>query len=793
MIFTWRRSRSLSLVVAKVFLFLLFFFVEVSWAQNKAIKIKQVEIQGNKRIATEAIKARIKSQVGTPFLPEELRNDLKAIYQMGYFEDIQIETDPQEDGMNVTFIVTERPFLVDIQYMGYKEIQIDRIKEQVTLQLQNFIDDLKIKHNAERIRRYYEMEGYYQTRVIPVLKRFEEDRTTLIYFIKEGQKARIRSIRFEGRQAMPESKLIKAMKTREYSALTSWLTSAGLYKKDVLNLDIDRIREVYLNSGYLEVQVGLPVVEFHERRKQVMIPFPVGYGELDRPYEFREVSATIDIPLVEGEQFRIREIKITGNKVIDTKKVLSVLEFVKGDLFRRDKLQSDVTRITDMYGEHGYLFADVIPQFLIHPDDQTVDLLLQITENSQMQIRQIRIIGNDKTRDKVVRREMRLDEKEIINTKLLRRSFQRINNLNFFDSIEITPHRLGEDEIDLMVRVKEKSTGAMSIGGGYSSVDQFVGLFEVTQGNLFGRGQLLRARGQVGGISSAYSLTFREPYLFDKPISGTVDVFNLKRDFSTYDERRVGGSLILGKAFTEFVNGNLRYKIEKLKIFEVSESAPSQILAQKGESTTSSLRATLARDTRDFFFDPREGMRMALSSEYAGTFLGGSNDFVKTILDVSRFFPLYWDTVFSLHGKLGYVTAIRDDELPISERFFVGGINTVRGVDFGEAGPCKNVAGETVLCRDGDTIGGNKELIFNVEFLFPLIREARIKGVLFFDAGRAFDDDEPMKFGELRTSVGFGMRWISPIGPLRLEWGHLLDRKPGEDAGKLEFSIGSLF
>jgi outer membrane protein insertion porin family len=788
-----RRSWSRAILILCVAWLLSLVSLNHAWAQSDTIEIKQIEIQGNQRIETEAIRARVKTQTGSFLVPDELREDLKAIYEMGYFEDVQIKTEPLTDGIKVTFIVKERPYLVDVQYAGNKEITVDKLKEQVILQTQAFVDDLQIKDNAERIRRYYEQEGYYQTRVIPVLKNVGEDRMSLVYYIEEGGKARIRKLEFEGRQAIPAKTLLQSMETRKYSSLLSWLTSSGYYKKEVLNFDIERIREAYLNNGYLEIQVGVPEVEFHDRRTQVRVPFPVAHGDLDHPYEFREVSANIRIPVVEGEQFRIRRIEVTGNDVLDTSQIISTLNLSEGDLFRRNRLQEGIAAIHDLYGEKGYLFANVIPQFSTHPEDRTVDLVLQTTEHRQIRIRQIRITGNNKTRDKVVRREIRLNEQEVINTKLLRRSFQRINNLNFFDSVEITPHRFGEDQVDLSVQVKEKSTGAMSIGGGYSSVDRFVGLVEITQGNLFGRGQLLRARGQVGGISSTYSLTFREPYLFDRPVSGTVDLFNLERDFNTYQEQRIGGDLVLGKAFTEFVSGSLQYKLEMLEIFDVSDDAPGQIREQEGKSTTSSVRTTLARDTRDFFFDPREGMRTSLSVEYAGTFLGGSNDFVKTILDVSRFFPLFWDTVFSLHGRVGYATGIQSDELPIGERFFVGGINTVRGVDFGEAGPCKNEDEKIVPCIDGDIVGGDKELIFNVEFLFPLIREARIKGVLFFDAGRAFDEEERIRFSQLRTSIGFGMRWISPIGPLRLEWGYLLDREPGEGKGQLEFSIGTLF
>jgi len=686
-----RRSWSRAILILFVAWLLSLASVNRILAQDDTIKIKQIGIQGNQRIETEAIRARIKTQIGSPLVPDELREDLKAIYEMGYFADVQIETELLVDGTKVTFIVKERPFLVDVQYAGNKEITVDKLKEQVLLQTQTFVDDLQIKNNAERIRRTYEQEGYYQTRVIPVLKNVGEDRMSLVYYIKEGGKARIRELEFEGRHAVPAKTLLKSMETRKYSTLFSWLTSSGYYKKEVLNLDVERIREVYLNNGYLEIQVGAPEVEFHDSRTQVRVPFPVAHGDLDHSYEFREVRASIRIPVVEGEQFRIRKIDVTGNKVLDTSRIISALNLSEGDLFRRNRLQEGIAAIHDLYGERGYLFANVVPQFSTRPDDQTVDLVLQSNEHRQIRIRQIRISGNNKTRDKVIRREIRLNEQEVINTKLLRRSFQRINNLNFFDSIEITPHRFGEDQVDLSVQVKEKSTGAMSIGGGYSSVDSFVGLVEITQGNLFGRGQLLRARGQVGGISSTYSLTFREPYLLDRPISGTVDIFNLQRDFSTYQERRIGGDLVLGKAFTEFVSGSLRYKLETLEIFEVSDDAPGQIQDQEGKSSTSSIRTTLARDTRDFFFDPREGMRTSLSVEYAGTFLGGSNDFVKTILDMSRFFPLFWDTVFSLHGRLGYAAGIQSDELPIGERFFVGGINTVRGVDFGEAGPATTI------------------------------------------------------------------------------------------------------
>jgi outer membrane protein insertion porin family len=804
-------------LVLNVFWFLSLALVGRSWAQTDQIKVKQIEVSGNKRIETSAIMARIKTHPGDPFVPEDLARDLKSVYEMGYFEDVQIRTESLPDGMAVTFVVVERPFLVEIKYAGNKEILEDQLKDQVTLRKQTFVDDLKIKNDAERIRRYYEQEGYHGTEVIPVLKSKGPDRVGLIYYIREGKRAKVREIEFPGRQGVSKGDLLRAMETGKFSVLTTWMTNRGYYKEDALDIDRDRVREVYLNNGYLEAQVGKPEVNFTDSRSEKKIPFPVAHGDLDREYEFRDINTVITIPVVEGEQYSIREIHVSGNTVADDAKLLSLLAIRPGDLFRRNRMREGVSAIQDFYGEKGYLYASVVPQFAIHKEDRTVDLLLRISEDHQIRIREIHILGNDKTRDKVIRREVRQDEHEIINTKLLRRSFQRINNLNFFDSVEINPTRVAPDQVDLSIRVKEKSTGAMSIGGGYSSVDGAVGLLEITQGNLFGRGELLRGRGEFGRRRTTYSLTFREPYLFDKPYSGTWDVYNSLRDFNTYKERRIGGDFVLGKSFTEYLNGSLSYKWETLHLFDMNsppplldengvqlvdpdtgellygdDPVPTLIREQRGKSITSSVQTTLAWDSRDFYFDPKEGERISASVEYAGTFLGGDNDFVKTIFDISKYFPLFWDTVFSVHSRLGYAVGIRGDELPVGERFFVGGINTVRGFDFGEAGPCRK-GDALVLCSEGDIVGGNKELIFNVEYLFPLVKEAKVKGVLFFDAGRGFDDSEEIRFKDLRTSAGGGLRWISPIGPLRFEWGYNLKQKPGEAPSKFEFSIGTLF
>lgn len=753
--------------------FFLFLLVGISPALAQPEVVKKLEVRGNKKIDTFSILAKIKTQEGQTLDQIQLRDDLKAIYQMGFFEDVMISTEDTEGGVRVIFTVTEKPFLADIRFTGNDEIQADKLQEKITLKTPAFVDRQQVKENAERLRRYYEEEGYFEARVVPVLETVEEDKVTLTFVITEGVRARIRRIHFEGRSALPARLLRKKIETDRYSWLTSWLTGSGIYRKEVLEQDVERIKELYLDHGYLNVQVGAPEVVLSQDKQRFDITFPI----------------------VEGEQFRVGLIELSGNTLFRADQLVPLLKLQPGQIFKRSLLHEDVRTVTDQYGARGYIFTEVLPRLNPDSSSQTVDVMFEIRERGPVVVRRINILGNDKTRDKVIRREIRVDEQEVINTQALRRSFQRLNNLNFFESVEIVPQEVKTDLVDLQVRIREKPTGTFSVGGGYSSVDRLVALVEITQGNLFGRGQLLRGRLETGKRRTTYSLTFREPYLLDYPVAGTVDLFDQERNFNSYKEGRRGGGLIFSKSFNEYVNASMGYALESLRVFDTPKDpstgacTAAQLICDQeelGRTSTSSLSFSIARDTRDFFFDPRQGGRNAVSYEHAGTLLGGTNDFYKVILDSSRYFPLWFDTVFSLHGRVGYAQGYRGKPLPQGERFFVGGINTIRGFEFGEAGP--------VDPNTGDVIGGNKQVLFNAEYIFPIVTEAKIKGVIFFDAGKGYRNDERIRLGGLRYSAGFGIRLLLPIGPIRLEWGKNLNPRPGERSGFLpEFSIGTLF
>jgi outer membrane protein insertion porin family len=454
-----------------------------------------------------------------------------------------------------------------------------------------------------------------------------------------------------------------------------------------------------------------------------------------------------------------------------------------GQIFNRTLLRKDIDKIIDLYMERGYARADINPLINVNAEEKTADITLSVTEGNIFRIGRIDISGNTKTRDKVIRREMRLDEGNIFNKKLLKRSYQRINNLNYFDNVDVKPNIRTEDHlVDIDIDVKEKLTGMLSIGGGYSSIDRFMVMGEITQTNLFGRGLYLKLRADLSSRRTNYNLSLRDPWFMDKPLSVTFSVYNEEIEYLDYDKKATGGSIGVGKELYEYVGLNITYNIEQAEIINVSSGASTIIKDQEGEKLTSSISPSIWRDTRNNYMDPTSGSKNSLYLTLAG--LGGDNYYWKSLADSLWYFPAFWDVTFSMRGRLGYATGYKGEKLPLYERFYVGGINTIRGLGFGEGGP-----------RDetGEKIGGNWEAIANAELIFPLIDDIKLKGVLFYDYGGAFDEDQEFSSSFLRKTTGFGVRWMSPFGPIRLEWGFNLDPKFDEGDNKIEFSMGGVF
>ncbi|MBI5195974.1 MAG: outer membrane protein assembly factor BamA [Nitrospirae bacterium] len=748
-----------SCAAGAAFIMVFFIFASVIFAEEMPL-VTFIEIKGNKKIDEDTIRTKMKNRVNEPFSYELVQKDIKTLYGTGYFDDVRVEIETFEGGIKLILIFKEKPTITSIDFQGNEEIETDKLKEEITITSGSMANISLITDNVDKLISFYQSEGYWHVKVIPVVREVSEEAVALTFQIEEGPKVIIKDIAIEGNRNLTEKEIKKAMKTRE-RWLLSFITGSGLYKKEEMKIDVERIRELYHSKGYIYVVISEPLVTLNPEKTKIYIKISVS----------------------EGEQYRVGAVNITGNTIFTADELFKQVGTSSGKIFNRSALRSDIDKILDLYMDKGYARADVNPIIDINADKRIANVTLSITEGDIFRIGRIEITGNMKTRDKVIRREMRLDEGDIFSKKLLKRSYQRITNLNYFESVDLSSEPKAEEKlVDLNVKVKERLTGMLSIGGGYSSTDKFMVMGEVSQSNLFGKGLFLKFRADMSSRRRNYSITLRDPWFMDKPISASVSVYNELYHYPDYDKKSIGTSLGLGKELSEYVAGNITYNFENVEITEIAEDASSFIKDQEGTKITSSISPSIWRDTRDNYLDPTTGSRYALYTTYAG--IGGDNYFVKGLVDNSWYFPVIWDTTIGLRGRFGSASGITGHELPIYERFYVGGISTVRGLSFGEGGP-RN--------EQGEKIGGNKELILNAEYIFPIEKTVKLKGLVFFDSGSAFDNNENISPSELRNTTGVGIRWMSPIGPIRLEWGYNISPKQDEDQSKLEFTFGGLF
>ncbi len=743
-------------------------------AQTTGSKVKSIGIRGNKRIELQAIVGRLMLKVDDPYAPEVVRGQVRILYDTGFFEDVQVETESVPGGTAVVFVVREKPYITEIVYDGNENLDDDKLKKKTTIKNQTFLDPQQVKESAEQIRLAYHEDGYYSCQVIPVVQTLDEDRIRLTFFVKEGDKARLKAVIFEGLHAITKDEMFKVVSTREWVPwyrfftqlkLPSVFSDAGILQREELPNDVKRIKEVLLNKGYMNVQVSHPSVELTEDKKSFIVTFNVS----------------------EGEPFTVAEVGFRGYTVFEETELREGLKIKDGEIFQRAKIQDEVRRLTDMYGNRGYSFTGVVPKIDTNDEERTASIIFTIDEGEMMRIRQINIYGNDKTRDNVIRREIRVDEQDVINTASLKRSFQRLNNLNFFETVEILPTQVAPDKVDLTVRVKEKATGQFSVGGGFSTLDRFMVIANVTQGNIGGYGWLGRVRGQLGQRRSLGAITFRNPYLNDSLTSMNLSLFRSITNFITYFQERTGASVGFGRWLSEYVTGRISLFAEQLTFKDPQPGLCPDLVPivcrQLGTQSTTGFRTFLWRDTRDNRLDPRSGWRVGGGVDVGTPYLGGTNNFVKFYSDVTKVTPFPYDMRVSIRARYGAVESFSGKDVPLNERFFVGGIRTLRGFVFGRAGP---------VTPFNSPYGGAKQMIFNADFIFTVSTEAKLNGVVFFDYGKGFDDNESLSFN-LRKAAGLEGRWISPFGPLRVAYGINLEPRPGERKGVFEFTVGSRF
>ncbi|WP_035257992.1 outer membrane protein assembly factor BamA [Desulfatirhabdium butyrativorans] len=733
---------------------------EISMKVFQREKIVDIRVVGNRRIEPDAIRRVVKSQVGDPYLPQNLSEDIKAVYAMGYFDDVRIDAEQAADGKILVINVREKPTVHMITFKGNRVLEDDKIKENIDIKTGSILNIYKVQNNVRRIESLYREKNYHNVKVSYKVRDLDNNQGDLEFDIDEGEKVKIKEIRFEGNKAFSAKQLKKVMKTSE-KGFWSWITSSGELNQQDLNQDVELLNSYYQNNGYIQAKVGEPSVE----------------------YTPQWIYITIKID--EGPRYKVGTIRVSGEMIAPEDTLMKLVKIGAEPFYSREKVRNDVLAISDYYADEGYAYADVVPKLDQDTKNLVVNIDYAISKGPLVYFEKIRISGNTKTRDKVIRRELQSYEQELFSGKKLKRGIRNLYRLDYFEDIKVNTTKGSEpDKMILDIEVKEKPTGTFSFGGGYSSVENFFIVGSVTQRNLFGRGQILEFRGTIGGVTQRYVASFTEPWLFDIPLSFGIDLYDQTWDYDTYSVDSVGTKLRLGYPIWDYTRIYLTYNFDISDLYDLTTAASDYFLGMEGRNTLSSLTPSIRYDSRDRIFNPTEGSNSQISVEYAGNFLGGTIGFTKYIAEAGHYFPLFWKTVGFAHAKIGYIQDHPGELLPPYDRFYLGGINSLRGFSWDELSP---------VDANGNKIGGDKYIQFNFEYIFPLIREAGLMGVAFYDTGNLYNDDQSLSLSDLRKSTGGGIRWYSPMGPIRLEYGYVLDRKENESGGRWEFTMGSAF
>jgi outer membrane protein insertion porin family len=775
--------------------------------------IERVQFRGNRKVEDDAIRVQLLSKAGTLYDASKMREDIRAMWKLGFFADVNVEAEiGASGGLVLTFAVKEKPAIRKVLVSGNHELGLDKLNEVIDLELDAIVDIGKIKKNREKIAEVYVQKGFYLATVDYELKPVNEAEVDVWFNVDEKAKVKIRDVQFIGNKAIDDDELRLAIQTRRADAL-SFINDSGVYSQETFERDLLLVSAHYWDRGFANVKVGTPQLR------------------LSRDKEYMYLS----IPIDEGPVFTIGAVTFKGDLIGTPAQNLSKIRMRPGTTFSRTQIAEDREKLSAYYQDLGYAYANILPLTKVDLPTRKISLTYEVARGKRAYFERINIRGNSKTRDKVIRREMKISEGELFNNTNLEISKRRITALGFFENVVVSTKRGSSDEfVEVNVEVSERPTGTFQIGAGFSSVENFIAQAQISQNNLFGRGQTLALQAQLSSLRQLFLLRFYEPYFLDTEWRFSFDLYNQSRGFGTFFRNAWGGTLTWGYPLSYEAGAFLTYKLEDVSITTGSggfanlgaTSAPiaaASVANLFRGGTTSSVRASLSWDSRNNRLFPTGGWYDTAFVEYASQFTGSENKFVRWGGFVRHYRQLWGPFVLHVNGELGVTTSTDPLGVPISERYLVGGIYDIRGYAPRSLGPqlLTQPPGDVGQALGTLPLGGNMQIIFNSEIEFPLFKKVGISGVVFFDAGNAYNLEDrycsglqsknasiSIKFDPcfrpfesltsgLRKSVGFGFRWQSPIGPLRFEWGIPLDPQTTatfkEDALVFEFTIGNFF
>jgi outer membrane protein insertion porin family len=770
-------------------------------AEDREPGVKSIQVEGNRRVEADAIKAVLSTKSGEPLDRKKLQADVRAVMRLGFFSDVVMEERGPADAPVLVVRVVEKPAVQGTRLEGNDELSAEDLKEAIDIKPYSILDVTAVRKNVKKIQEKYVEKGYYLAEASYRLEDKPDNQVAVVFVVNEHAKVQVKQIAFLGNAHVPKDEITPYMQTQEGSYL-SFLSSAGTYKEEAIQRDLQAVQAVYLEKGYVNVKVGKPSISLSPDR--------------------RFLYATI--PIEEGEPYDIGKIDFSG-ELLDLKPSLQALvQSRPGDLFQRSKVGRDLFAVGDVYRDLGYAYVNVTPVTALDPKKRILDLTFDVQPGQKVTIERIEIAGNSKTRDKVIRRELRIYEGELYSASGVKLSKSRVTALGYFETVEVTTKKgSAEDKMVATVEVKEKATGTFQIGAGFSSYENFILTGQISQNNFFGWGQTLSLSIQWSSIRQLGQIQFVEPYFFDTKWTFAFDIYATESFYTNFTRRSIGGSMTWGyelsglawlwpwarhlddmRVFATYTNENVK----------VGSAVSDLLLANRFRSgTTSSLRLAWQWDKRDNRLFPTSGYYFSVSSELAPPFLAPQaifgnqvNLFTRNTIEARFYKPLLAGFIGRARLQAGIIRPWDSDHpVPISELYYLGGINSVRGYRLFDLAPQCVVGSRPVPDSElrNLTCGGNKELILNLELEWAILEKLGLRGVVFFDMGNAFAAgtfSDPSVSLSLYKSWGFGFRWMSPIGPLRFEWGIPLNRRKFpfsnvyiDNALDFQFTIGNFF
>ena len=735
--------------------------------------IRSVDVQytGAQAVSKERILAQMRTKVGQPYSSQVVEQDIAALYKTGAIQNVRIFAQPEGDGVKVIVAVQTRAILREIEITGAERIKPKRLRKEIKLPLNRAVDEQQLEEARQKIIDVYQGQGFtdvsVQFRVDPI----DEKRGTarVVFTVNEGVRGAVKQVRFEGNAHFSEKVLRKQMKTRGRSPIY-FVDKTGRLDEVQLEQDMDKLREFYQDHGYIDVEIKTPRRERTEKGPMI-----------------------ITIPIVEGPQYHVQKLTISGHQNTTEDRIRKLLKMKEGSVYSPKQLRDDAKAVADAYGSGGYVDLVVLPEGA-PAGPALIDVHYKIEEGARSFVNRIDIEGNTRTKDKVIRREVLVAPGDVFNTVRVDLTKKRLDNLGYFAKVETYPEQTDiPGRKDLTILVQEKRTGSLSFGGGFSTVDKLVGFAELTQGNfdLFnwpsftGGGQKFRLRIQYGTQRKDLVMTLTEPYFLDRRLALTGQLFYTEANYlsNEYNQRNYGFMVELRKPLNAYTYATLGYTLQDVDIFNVSASASDFIQSQAGSTLESKLFTSVVFDSRDNPLLSRRGQRVTFSPFITGSFLGGDIRVYGMDLEGSQYFHLPWDTILLINGEIATVSHYSSGSgVPIYERLYLGGSNNLRGFPFREVGPQD---------QNGEPIGGQSMARTTIEWTFPIIEKAR--GAVFYDTGFVNTSSWAFGFNHIASDIGVGIRLDLPIGPLRLDYGYPIQRDGYNGGGHFNFNVGYQF